>query len=183
MSYELLELLIGRGFMIKGLLKVFIVLGVVSLASGSFVWASGYGSPSGGYDYGRRRESREFPTYDAAIKKYDAVAYFEEGKASKGVRDIYYIWKGKKWYFKSKKHEKLFVKNPEKYIPQYKGYCAYALSQGSLAKANPKVFSLVDGKLYFNVSKKIQKKWESQKSSYIKLADQQWLNLSPQSIK
>ena len=57
-----------------------------------------------------------------ALKGYDTVAYFTEGKAVKGTREFQDEWHGAKWLFASRQHLDMFRDNPEKYAPQYGGY-------------------------------------------------------------
>jgi YHS domain-containing protein len=109
-----------------------------------------------------------------AIKGYDPVAYFIDRKPVKGSREFEYVWMGAKWHFSSADHRDLFVKNPEKYAPQYGGYCAYAVSRGSTADIDPEVWTLVAGKLYLNLSKKIRDKWSKDIPGNIKKADEKW---------
>jgi len=109
-----------------------------------------------------------------AIKGYDPVAYFTQGKPVKGRNDFQVTWSGATWYFSSATHKKLFQNTPEADTPQYGGYCAWAVSQNSTAGINPAAWSIVDGKLYLNYSKKIQHRWDQDLRGFIRLADQYW---------
>jgi YHS domain-containing protein len=109
-----------------------------------------------------------------AIKGYDTVAYFTEEKAVQGNKKYQYEWKGAKWHFSSQKNLDLFTENPEKYAPQYGGWCAYAVSQNTTASIEPDQFTLVNGKLYLNYDRKINKKWLANKEQYIVDADKNW---------
>ena len=60
--------------------------------------------------------------YGIAIKGYDTVAYFTEGRAVKGTSKFSYNWNDAKWYFASAKNRDLFEAEPEQYAPQYGGY-------------------------------------------------------------
>ena len=60
--------------------------------------------------------------FGIAIKGYDTVAYYTEGRAVKGDSQYSYAWNDAKWYFKSAENRDLFAANPEKYAPQYGGY-------------------------------------------------------------
>ncbi|MEM7587351.1 MAG: YHS domain-containing (seleno)protein [Acidobacteriota bacterium] len=111
---------------------------------------------------------------DVAIKGYDAVAYFENGEPTAGKKGITHEWQGATWRFASEQHRDLFAANPEKYAPQYGGYCAYAVSQGSTAGINPKAWDIHEGKLYLNYSLGIQKKWRRDQAKYIADADEKW---------
>lgn len=112
-----------------------------------------------------------------AVKGYDTVAYFTEGKPVKGDKGITHTWKGAEWRFSSAENRALFVEDPEKYAPQYGGYCAWAVSQGSTAGIDPKSWKIVDDKLYLNYSKKIQAKWEKDVPGNIQAADGHWPKL------
>lgn len=58
----------------------------------------------------------------SAIKGYDSVAYFTQGKPVKGSKEFEYEWMGAKWHFSGAAHRDLFIKDPEKYAPKYGGY-------------------------------------------------------------
>ena len=116
---------------------------------------------------------------NTAIKGYDPVAYFTESKAKKGKRKYEYTWMGANWHFESKENHDLFVANPEKYAPQYGGYCAYAVSQNTTAGIDPKQFTIVNHKLYLNYNKSINKKWTKNRDQYIIDADEQWREWFP----
>ena len=109
-----------------------------------------------------------------ALKGYDTVAYFEQGEAVKGNKDLSSEHKGATWTFSSTSNKALFDANPEGYMPQYGGYCAWAMAQGNVVKSNPKVWYIEDGLLYLNVSKGIQKKWLANMAEFIEQADANW---------
>lgn len=112
-----------------------------------------------------------------AIRGYDTVAYFTEGKAIKGNPDINTSWRGASWHFASAKHRDLFIADPEQYAPQYGGYCAYGVAVDSLVKIEGDRWDIVDGKLYLNYDKKLQSKWRKAIPSYIKTANQKFNGL------
>lgn len=106
-----------------------------------------------------------------AIRGADTVAYFTEGKPVMGKDEFSTEWQGATWKFASQKHLDLFVANPEKYAPQYGGYCAYGVAVGNLVKIEPENWRIVDDKLYLNFNTSLQKKWEEDIPGYIKEAD------------
>jgi len=112
-----------------------------------------------------------------AIRGFDTVAYFTEGKAVKGNADINTSWNGASWHFSSEKHRDLFVADPEKYAPQYGGYCAYGIAVDNLVKIEGDLWDIVDGKLYLNYNKKLQAKWRKDIPGYIKTADEKFQGL------
>jgi YHS domain-containing protein len=112
-----------------------------------------------------------------AIKGYDTVAYFTQDKAVKGNKKYQFEWKGAKWHFSSQNHLDLFTSSPSKYAPQYGGWCAYAVSQNSTASIEPDLFTIVNGKLYLNYNREVNKKWLGNQSQYIDDADKYWPNI------
>jgi YHS domain-containing protein len=108
---------------------------------------------------------------DTAINGYDTVAYFTDNKAVKGTDSLATEWMGAKWKFASQAHLDLFKTNPEKYAPQYGGYCAYGVTQDYLVKVEAEQFTILDGKLYLNYDADVQAKWKKDPSGYIKSAD------------
>ncbi len=118
-----------------------------------------------------------------AIHGYDTVAYFTKGKPVKGKKKYSYKWKGAKWYFSSKKHKQLFIKNPTKYAPQYGGYCAYAVSFGGPADVDPYSWKIYKGKLYLNLNRNIYNKWEMDVDGYIEKANDEWPDIAKYNIE
>ncbi|MEM6450854.1 MAG: YHS domain-containing (seleno)protein [Cyanobacteria bacterium P01_D01_bin.105] len=119
-----------------------------------------------------------------AIGGADPVAYFDDGLAAgefvEGSADYTHEWKGVTWQFASAENRDAFAAEPEKYAPQYGGYCAWAAAQNQLAGISPGAWSVVDGKLYLNANKNIQARWEKDIPGFIAQADDNWPTLSVQ---
>ncbi len=115
-----------------------------------------------------------FTSEKLMIKGYDPVAYFTTGKPAKGLKDFEHQWRGATFRFSSKANLELFKKEPEKYAPQYGANCAYAVSQGYTAPVDPQAWDIVNGKLYLNYSKSVQKNWREKRDDYIASADKNW---------
>ena len=115
-----------------------------------------------------------FSTGDGAIRGYDPVAYFTQGQALKGSRDISFTWNSAEWHFSSEQNRAAFVSAPEKYAPAYGGYCAYAVANGYTATTDPDAWSVVNGRLFLNYSLGVKKRWEKNISGYIKSGDANW---------
>ncbi|MEY4489339.1 MAG: hypothetical protein RIQ79_1847 [Verrucomicrobiota bacterium] len=112
--------------------------------------------------------------FGVAIKGYDPVAYFTESKPVEGNKEFEFIWQDAKWRFASEANRVAFKSAPQKYAPQYGGYCAWAVSQGYTAGIDPTAWRIVDGKLYLNYSADVQKKWQADIPGLIKKADANW---------
>ncbi|WP_375204294.1 YHS domain-containing (seleno)protein [Hyphococcus sp.] len=109
-----------------------------------------------------------------AVDGHDPVAYFTEGAPVKGSKEFSTTYNGAEWRFSSADNLAVFEAEPEKYAPQYGGYCAWAISQNYTARGNPNNWSIVDGKLYLNYNDEIQKRWEADIPGFIAKANENW---------
>lgn len=112
-----------------------------------------------------------------AIDGYDPVAYFTDSKPVEGSKAYSFEWNGATWRFASAAHRDLFAQAPEKYAPQYGGYCAWAVAQGSTADIDPESWRIEDGRLFLNYSLDVQKKWSADIPGNIAKADENWPKL------
>ncbi len=112
-----------------------------------------------------------------AVGGYDSVAYFTEGRPVEGESKFATTYKGTKWLFSSQKNLDLFKANPDKYAPQYGGYCAWAVSQGYTAKGDPQHWEIFEGRLYLNFNASIQERWSGNKAELVSKADRLWPGL------
>ena len=76
--------------------------------------------------------------------------------------------------FASAEHRDAFTADPEKYLPQYGGYFAFAMAKGALAKTDPEAFTVIDGKLYLNFNEGVRQRWLPRSSEFINAADLNW---------
>ena len=113
-----------------------------------------------------------------ALKGFDVVAYFQQEQAIPGNPNFNYQWGNVNWQFSTAENRDLFVQNPEKYVPQYGGFCAWAVSQGYTAPIDPNAWKIVDGKLYLNANPRIQKRWAKDIPGNITKADKNWPGLA-----
>ena len=121
--------------------------------------------------------SSEFVHSNVGAGGYDVVAYHTEGSAMRGTGWHVATYDSTTYLFSTKKNRKIFLKNPEQYLPEYGGFCAYGLAVGKKFYADPTVWKIVDGKLYLNLDSKIQKKFESNLTANIEKADTNWPKL------
>ena len=114
-------------------------------------------------------------TDSVAIKGYDVVAYFKQRRAIKGRADFSHRYKGAIWHFASADNLALFKASPDAYIPQYGGYCAYAMATyGGKTRTDPTAFTLKDNKLYLNYNTGINRRFTTDPENYIIQADNNW---------
>jgi YHS domain-containing protein len=113
-----------------------------------------------------------------AIQGYDPVAYFKQGKALKGKKELVATYEGVIYQFSSVANKDLFVKNAMSYEPQYGGWCAYAMgSSGEKVEINPETFKIIDGKLFLFYNaffNNTLKSWNKDEASLKVKADANW---------
>ena len=112
-----------------------------------------------------------------AIRGYDAVAYFKEGKPVEGKSTFQTDWMGASWRFISQANLDLFKAAPDSYAPQFGGYCAYAVSRDYTASTDPEAWTIHDGKLYLNYSKSVRDQWSQDIPTNIQKAEANWPEL------
>ena len=105
---------------------------------------------------------------------YDVVAYFTDDKPVKGNDKYSTEYKDAEWRFSSQKNLDLFKQDPAMYAPQYGGYCAWAVANGSTASGDPLQWSVVNNKLYLNYDAEIQAQWTKDRDNLIIIGDQNW---------
>jgi YHS domain-containing protein len=119
-----------------------------------------------------------------AIKGYDPVAYFTAGKAEKGKSSISSSYQGVNYHFVSAADQTSFLANPEKYEPQYGGWCAYAMGHdGSKVEVDPETFKIINGKLFLFYNRFFNntlKTWNQDETKLHAQADANWQKILKQ---
>ncbi|MGD9816144.1 MAG: YHS domain-containing (seleno)protein [Hyphomonadaceae bacterium] len=119
------------------------------------------------------------PVYTApfsrvAVGGYDVVAYFTDNRAVRGSAQHRITHQGFEYRFASAEHLAAFRANPSRYLPQYGGYCAWAVAQGYTASGDPTNWRIVNGRLYLNYNDEIQRRWEQDIPGHIRRGDANW---------
>jgi YHS domain-containing protein len=119
------------------------------------------------------------PVYTAAfsnvgVNGYDVVAYFTAGQPTRGAVQFKAMHNGIEYRFANAANLAAFRASPARYLPQYGGYCAWAVSQGYTASADPTNWRIVDGRLYLNYNDEIQRRWEGDVPGHIRAANANW---------
>lgn len=119
------------------------------------------------------------PVYTGLVKGvgaggYDVVAYFTQKKPVRGTKSITQSYQGVQWRFSSVENKNAFAANPEKYVPQYGGYCALAVSRNYTAKGDPKAWRIHDGKLYLNFNKSVRATWAKDIAGNVAKGNRNW---------
>jgi YHS domain-containing protein len=112
-----------------------------------------------------------------AVDGTDVVAYFQDGRPVASEAAYSFDWNGATWRFASAENRERFRAEPERFVPQYGGYCAWAVGHGYTASTDPEAWSIVEGKLYLNYSRDVQAMWEPEKAQWIERANAEWPRL------
>lgn len=118
-----------------------------------------------------------------ALQGYSPVSYLDLGLAQRGVKDFKSTYNEVVYYFTSAEQKSTFDKNPEKYLPQYGGYCAYGVYIGAKFRVDPNKFIVKDGKYFlylYNLEVDAEQKWlaENNHNQLVATANANWKKLS-----
>ncbi len=109
-----------------------------------------------------------------ALKGYDAVAYHLERRPVQGTEEFAFEWKGATWWFSSAENRDKFMSDPERWAPQYGGYCAWGIAKDRVVGINPTIFRIFDDKLYLNLNMTVHKEWLGKHEVFIVNANSKW---------
>jgi YHS domain-containing protein len=118
-----------------------------------------------------------------AIDGYDPVAFFTDSKPVKGLPSISTTLRGATYWFASDEHRKLFEQDPDTYLPQYGGYCAYGVAVGGLYPVDISTWQVRNGKLYLNKDHKVLRKFNADVDGNISKANENWPGLVAKNAK
>jgi len=114
------------------------------------------------------------PNDSTALQGADIVAYFTDGKYTKGTSANKVLYNGVLWYFSSQEHMEQFKRNPQQFIPQYHGYSAYDMAKGKRTDSIPTLWCVYENKLYLNHNAKVHRLFLKNKGSFITGGDLNW---------
>jgi YHS domain-containing protein len=121
-----------------------------------------------------------------AVSGYDVVSYFglpqsEIGQPQPsplpGSAAITAEYNGATFAFATEANRATFLANPQAYVPQYDGHCAFGVAQGGKVPGNPALWRIVDGKLYLNITKNVVGFWEADIPGNLRTSDRNWTGL------
>jgi len=115
-----------------------------------------------------------------ALKGYDPVSYFSDGKPEQGSKDFTFAYDDTTYWFKSAEHRNKFASDPEHYAPQFDGYCAVQLSRGRKVEADPEAWTITNGKLYVFSGKRGVPIFREQPAAIAAKASENWPKLRAQ---
>lgn len=109
-----------------------------------------------------------------AIRGFDPVAYFREGRPVRGGAAHTHAWRGATWRFATAANRDAFVADPVRFAPAYGGFCAFAVAHGYTAPIDPDAFRIVDGRLFLNYDRATQRRWEADIPGHVARGDAAW---------
>jgi len=112
-----------------------------------------------------------------ALRGVDPVSYFTDSGPRPGSFKITAVHKGAIYRFASEENKTAFSANPDRYLPQYGGFCAMGVKMGQKLDGDPAVFTIVGGKLYLNVAPPVAEMWRPKAATNIKDADENWTRI------
>jgi hypothetical protein len=112
--------------------------------------------------------------HGVALGGYDPVAYFDSGRPTHGLETIAASYGGARYLFASEAHRKTFLLDPQKYLPEFGGFCAVGTSFGEKVDVDPETGKVVKGKLYLNNSAKAQAIFDKDTPGTITRAEHNW---------
>ena len=127
------------------------------------------------------QKSEVFIKNNKAIDGYDVVAFFTNHQPIKGDEKFIVNYNNAIWYFSSQQNADSFKLKPEKYAPQFGGYCAYGCSNGYKAPTQIETWAIYDDKLYFNYNLKVKDSWMNKKEVLIPIANDNWIKIKDKS--
>jgi ABC-2 type transport system permease protein len=109
-----------------------------------------------------------------ALQGYDPVAYFKDGEPKAGDATITSTWHGATYRFASTGNQQAFLADPDKYAPQFGGYCAYAVSRGTTANGDPHQWAIVNDRLFLNNNALAATLWNRDRPGNIEAGGKNW---------
>ena len=112
-----------------------------------------------------------------ALHGYDPVAYFTEGRPVRGSDSLAHVHEGAAYRFSSQAHLNSFKKHPERYVPQYGGFCAFGVSVGKKFDGDPRLWKIDGGRLYLNLNEEIYETFLEDVDGNVRKADKNWTEI------
>jgi hypothetical protein len=112
-----------------------------------------------------------------ALSGYDPVSYFTAGRPEKGSPQFTFVFDDASYWFRDAEQRALFAADPERYAPQYDGYCAISLSGGKKLEPDPEAWAIAEGKLYVFGAKRAVAMFAENQAGMVSQANANWQTL------
>ncbi|MDN5200276.1 YHS domain-containing (seleno)protein [Fulvivirgaceae bacterium BMA10] len=129
--------------------------------------------------FAQDKKANNIDNSNIALQGYSPVSYLDLGIAQRGVKEFKSEHDKVVYYFTSKEQKAKFDQNPNKYLPQYGGYCAFGVYAGAKFRPDPNKFIVKDGKYFlylYNLELDAQQLWLAEKnhSKLVSVANNNW---------
>jgi YHS domain-containing protein len=114
------------------------------------------------------------PAEAVAIQGYDPVAYFTKSDAVRGSSKFIYDWNGMTWFFSSAENREVFVGEPDKYAPQFGGFCTPSIATGKNSRGGGDAWLIYNGKLYLSYDKSVRENFQRDIAGVVSKAEGWW---------
>lgn len=115
-----------------------------------------------------------------ALKGYDPVAYFTDGRPVEGAAQYEVVWDGQRYRFASARHRDLFKADPDKYAPQFGGSCAMNMAAGVRRESDPHNWVISNGNLYVFAGVRGRETFSKAPATHSSKAAAHWQTMKPQ---
>lgn len=109
-----------------------------------------------------------------ALRGFDPVSYFTKGRPERGSPEFTASFDGATYWFNTAEHRALFVADPDRYAPQFGGWCAMSLTRGEVVEPNPESWAIADGRLYVFGKKMGPAMFAERRASNVEKAAANW---------
>ncbi len=116
-----------------------------------------------------------------AVRGFDVVAYFTQQQPVPGKLEFATQWGGVSWQFSSQQNLEQFRDDPERYVPQFGGFCSLTMAHGSSIPINPEAWAIHDGRLYLFIFPAARETWQMNPKQLIQRAESRWRTVTAQS--
>lgn len=113
----------------------------------------------------------------------DAVALTSIHDVAEGSAAHTVVVDGTAYYFASEQNARTFERDPDQYLPQYGGYCAFAVALGKKFDGDPRYADIVNGKLYLFVNEEIFHKYKEDARRILRKADRTWPSIEHKAVE
>lgn len=114
------------------------------------------------------------PHANLMLKGYDPVAYFTVGRPVPGKVDIAVSHDGLDYRFTSEEHRKMFLANPEQYVPKYGGFCSQGIAYAVMFGGEAEKFQIIDNRLFIFGDQGAIDAWNSSPKKHLEYAEHYW---------
>jgi hypothetical protein len=118
-----------------------------------------------------------------ALSGYDPVAYFTEGAPTKGAEAFWFAFDDAVYLFQNAEHRTMFAADPERYAPQYSGFCAAGVSKGYKTEPDPEAWVIANGKLYVLQLKERVPDFKRDTAAFVDKANANWPGLKDAPVR